>query len=76
MEGERIPEEMIQKIDDALSGAIGLHGSWVLAFESYNDVGQPSLVVAWSADGTAWQKVGMASALLDDLRVPFRREGE
>jgi hypothetical protein len=76
MDGEKIPEERIEKVNATLSDALGLHGSWVLAIETYNEEGEPQLSLAWSPDGTGWQKLGMARALILDLEVPFRESGD
>ena len=71
-----VPPEEISKLDTALTEAVGMHGPWALAMETYDESGEPRLLVSWSESGTGWQKVGMVQALLDDLRIPFRRDTE
>ena len=73
---DSVPDEDIAKLDLALTEALGFHGPWVMAMETYQEDGQMQLMVCWSKEGSAWLKVGIAQGLLDDLRIPFRQESD
>ena len=74
MIGEPVPTEPVEQ---AITNALGMHGAWVLAIETYDpETGEPRLAVMWDAQSTAWTRLGMAHALVGDLETPFRQSEE
>lgn len=76
MNGKPLPSDTIKAVDAGLTEALGMHGPWVLATETYNEAGEPQLAVMWDPNSTGWARVGMARALLLDLEEPFTRRGD
>ena len=67
--------EIVDAIDQALDTTVGLHGTFVIAFESYDATGEPVIRIAHHGP-TAWTKLGLARALSIDLEASFRAWSE
>lgn len=71
---EPVPLDISERIDQALTDILGIHGPWVLAAEIYNsDSGEPFLATVWDPSSNKWMQLGMAHALVLDLESPMRQ---
>lgn len=59
-----------ERISQALTEVLGLHGGWVLAVEVYDADGEANLHVIRDC-GTIWAAMGMIEGLRDSTRARF-----
>lgn len=58
-----------ESVDAAMTREFGVHGTWVMAIEVFDDQGQQALAIRCSPNSTRWADAGLAHALsatLDD----------
>lgn len=71
---EPVPQEQLDKLNEALTEIFGLHGAWVIGLEVYNsETGEPWLTTAWDAQSTKWVQLGIARAVEIDIETTFTK---
>ncbi|MDR6861958.1 hypothetical protein [Phycicoccus sp. 3266] len=60
-----------QKIDEALSAALGLHGAWVLVTEVYDENGETTLHI-FRHGPNIWTSMGLIEAAREATLERFR----